>query len=506
MRVLWIVLFAAFLTACSNTPPPTPDINAIVAATVDAERGAFYQPALTSPEDGMTFDNPSQVVLSWAWVRALNEGEFYDVRVWKPGEAEAGITWTQETSFDLSPWLSQQGAGEFLWSVAVIEGSDGQVTGALGQAPPARQFTLLDSTLPTPTPEPTPEPVRAEQVIVVPDGFSAQVYRHMEQAPTAISAIEFTPEGDLLVLALDGRLFQLGDDDGDGVADRETQLLFNDVPDGLRLVWAAGMALYDGRVYVSEEGRVGYLTDEDDDGVFDGIEVIIDDLPGLQYQYHSNNGIVFDADGKLYIAIGSSTDHGPLQFDYEASILRANADGTDLEVFATGFRNVFDLAIAPDGRVFAGDNAPDRLDKEMPFYPPEELNFVREGRDYGFPDVYGDGIFIRPRDGDVEPPVVMLPTSSVTSGMVYYAADHFPQRYRDGIFIAQYGGFNNQGEAIAFVNLQPDDQGGYTGDWNTFIDFQRDHNPIDVTVGPDGALYIAEWTHGYILRVEYSGE
>jgi len=428
------------------------------------------------------------------------------VRVWKPGDPEAGITWTQETSFVLANWLSQQEAGEFLWSIAVIEGSDGQVESVMGEAPPPRQFTLESNVLPTLVPTATPEPVQISDMLEVADGFSVQIYAHIDEALTAISAIEFTDKGDLLALALDGRLFRLGDDDGDGVADRQEQLLFNDDPDGIRLVWAAGMALYEDRIYVSEEGRVGYLVDRDDDGVFDDLEVIIDNLPGLRYQFHSNNGIAFDADGKLYIAIGSTTDHGPLQEEYEASILSANADGSDLEVFATGFRNTFDLAIDPDGRVFAGDNGPDRLDADMPFYPPEELNYIREGRDYGFPDVYGNGIMLRPHAGDVEPPVVQLPTSSVTSGIVYYTSDHFPNRYRDGLFVVQYGGFNRQGRKVIFVRLSPTEDGGYSGDVDTLMQFDPDYRPIDVTVGPDGALYVVEWNNGYILRVTYEGE
>ena len=505
MRRFWTVCVMALLAACS-TAPPTPDIAAVVAATVSAERADFFRPELLAPADSTTFDNPSGVVLTWDWVRSLGDTEYFDVRVWKAGEPEQGITWSQETEFDLSAWLSQQAAGEFLWSVAVIAGQDGQVEAVVGEAAPARHFTLLDPTLPTPTPTPSPVPLEAEDMIQVPSGFEAHIFGQVAQAPTAITTITFTPEGDLLVLALDGRLWQLGDDDGDGVVDRQQQILFNDDPDGVRLIYAAGMGLYEDRIYVSEAGRVGYLVDADEDGVFDQLEVIIDDLPGLQYTFHSNNGIVFDTAGKLYVAVGATSDHGPLEQDNEASILRANADGTDLEVFATGFRNPFDIALAPDGRLFAGDNAPDLLDKDMPFYPPEELNYVREGRDYGFPNVYGFGKMIRPHDREWEAPVVELPTSSVTAGIAYYAADQFPEKYRDGIFIAQYGGFNKQGRKVIFVELQATDAGAYTGEWNTFATFLNKRNPVDLTIGPDGALYIAEWQNGYILRVTYVGE
>ena len=505
----WLATLLCLLAACTpSTPQPTPDIDAIVAATVSAERDTFYQPRLLAPEDEATFDNPSEVALAWDWVRSLGENEFYDVRVWKEGEPANGITWAQDSTFDLSEWLTQQAAGEFFWSIAVIEGSENEVTALLGDAPPARRFTVLSNVLPTaiPSPVPSPQPVEIEDIIIIPDGFQAQIYAHVREAPTSITAITFQPDGDMLALTLDGRIYQLGDDDGDGLADRQTQLLFNDDTSEVHLQWASGMAWYDDKLYFSEDTRVGYLLDEDGDSVFDQLQVVVDGLPGRQYPFHSNNGIGFDADGKLYITVGSTTDHGPLRKQYEASILRANADGTDLEVFATGFRNPFDVTIAPDGRVFSGDNGPDRLDREMPFYPPEELNYVQAGRDYGFPDVYGNGLVIRPHNSETESPVVAFPTSVVTSGLVYYAHDHFPAAYRDGIFVAQFGGFNGQGREVVFVELQPTEDGRYTGDWTPFITFESSGRPVDVTVGPDGALYVVEWDHGYIFRVTYAGE
>ncbi len=505
MMRFWIICILCFLAACSS-PEPTPDVEAIVAATVSADRTAFYRPQLLAPEDAAIFGNPAEVILNWDWVRSLGTDEYFDVRVWRAGEPEQGITWSQTSEFDLSTWLSQQPAGDFFWSVAVISGQDGQVQAVLGEAATARQFTLNDNTLPTATPEPTVVPVAATDILRVPENFTAQIYGQIVEAPTAITTITFTPAGDLLVLALDGRLWQLGDDDGDGVADRQKQILFNDDPNSVRLIYAAGMAMYNDRIYVSDNGRIGYLVDEDGDGVFNALEVIIDDLPGLQYTFHSNNGITFDSNGKLYIAVGATTDHGPLVEDLEAAILRANADGSDLEVFATGLRNSFDITLSPDDRLFAGDNGPDMLDKEMTFYPPEELNYVQQGRDYGFPNVYGFGKMIRPHDRDWEPPIVELTTSSVTSGIAYYAADHFPANYQDGIFVAQYGGFNKQGRQVIFVELQETDAGDYRGDYAVFAPFLNGRNPVDLTIGPDGALYIAEWRDGYILRVTYDGD
>lgn len=64
------------------------------------------------------------------------------------------------------------------------------------------------------------------------------------------------------------------------------------------------------------------------------------------------------------------------------------------------------------------------------------------------------------------------------------------------------------GQMVVFVTLTPDGKGSYTGKWKPFARFRTDlgvYNPIDVTVGPDGALYVMEWNTGTVYRVAYVG-
>jgi putative membrane-bound dehydrogenase-like protein len=496
-----------FIAACTPTasPSPTPDIEAIVSATVAAREQVLYQPRLISPVDNASFNHPSEVVLAWEWVRGLEEGEHYDLRVWREGQPEFGITWTDETSFPLEEWLSQQEAGEFFWSVAVIRGSDGNVEATLGQAPAPHRFTVASNVIASPSPEPM---LSAEQIATGREGFSVSIFAHLSEAPTAVTAIVFEEAGDMLALVIDGRIYRLHDGDGDGVAEDIRQILFNLPESPVHLEWAVGMALYEDRIYISDKGRVGYVTDSDGDGIYDTYQAIVEGLPSQLYPLHSNNGIAFGQDGKLYLSVGSTSDHGPLNPDYpyESSILRMNPDGSELEVFATGFRNSYDITFSPDGELFAGDNAPDSLDTSLPFYPPEELNFVVEGGDYGFPDVYGNNFVLNETERQVISPVAMLPTSTVTSGITYYSADAFPEEFRNGVFISQYGGFRRLGKAVIFVPLIADDEGSYRSTWQQFLSFRDNYHPIDVMQGPDGALYVVEWTQSYILRVSYGDD
>lgn len=504
--LIFLSLLSVVLAACDAAEAePTPDIDAIVAETVTAFEAGFYQPTLQGPADNASFANPAEVVLTWDWVRELDENEHYDVRVWREGDPAYGITWTQENTFALDGWLSTREPGEYFWTVAVVEGSDGTVTANLSEAAPARRFTIESNQLPTPTPTPQPTEVPMQQIVRLPEGFNAEIYYFLEEAPTAIGQIMFDDDGSMVVLTVDGRIYRLRDTDGDNVADEQQQLLFNTEESFVQLEWAVGLARYLDRYYVSDSGRIGYVEDLDGDGVFDQYTNIIEGLPSRLYPLHSNNGIAFDDQNRLYVGIGSTTDHGPLQVEWESSILRMEPDGSNVEVFATGFRNPYDLTFSPDGALFTTDNGPDGVGQTMAFYPPEELNHVREGRDYGFPDVYGHGLAIRDVDRETEDPVTDLVTSSVNVGLVYYAADHFPEYYQDGIFAAQFGGFNGEGRAVVYIPLEPTEDGTYTGLFEDFAQFRGGFTPIDVTVGPDGALYMAEYTKGYILRITYHG-
>lgn len=70
------------------------------------------------------------------------------------------------------------------------------------------------------------------------------------------------------------------------------------------------------------------------------------------------------------------------------AVLRANLDGSGLEVFADGFRNNYGLAFTPDGRLFTTEQGPDGRGSR-PVGGPDNLYEVVQGGWYGWPDFYG---------------------------------------------------------------------------------------------------------------------
>lgn len=118
---------------------------------------------------------------------------------------------------------------------------------------------------------------------------------------------------------------------------------------------------------------------------------------------HNLNAVVVSTDGaSIFVNSGSRTDHGEVQTagglypelreaPLTAIILKLPTSGRDLVVpndrealrsrgylFAEGIRNTFDMAFAANGHLFGAENGPasDHSD---------ELNWLREGRHYGFP-------------------------------------------------------------------------------------------------------------------------
>jgi glucose/arabinose dehydrogenase/cytochrome c551/c552 len=444
-------------------------------------------PLLISPADAANFGNIAEVKLAWQWSRPLNADERYDVRVWRAGEPAYGITWTTDSHLDLTHWLLRQPTGEYFWSIVVIQQDDnGQLVREVTDMAPPRRFTLVENCL---------------CILEVPEGFAYEMYALLPN--TQLTAMTFGDDGHLYVLNVNGIITRVADQDGDFHADEAT-ILFDD-PAG-QLDWTVGMAFHQGQLYLSHSGSISTLTDSDGDERLDLLTPIVEGLPSGLHVFHSNNGIAFGPDNKLYVAVGATTDHGPLREPLEASILRMNPDGSDLEVFATGFRNPYDLAFDPVGNLFTADNSPDAMSASFPYLPPEELNWVRQGRDYGFPEVFGRAAGTVPS----EPPYAELFTSSASAGLVYYAAVQFPPEFREGVFLAQFGSAADRpvrtGQQVVFIPFDPAAEA--TGmPFRPFVRFRTElgnFNPVDVTVGPDGALYIAEWNLGAIFRVSYT--
>ena len=322
--------------------------------------------------------------------------------------------------------------------------------------------------------------------IAVPSGFGANVYFLGLSNPTSIAV---SGEGTVYVSEQDGAIAALTDDDSDGTAD------------SVRLyargfVAPLGLLHHEDILYVSHRGGVTALTDFNGDGQVDDIEAIVSDLPvGI----HQNNGLALGPDGKLYLTLGSTCNACRERSELSASVLRLNPDGSDVGVFSSGLRNVYDIAFHPeDGTLFGADNGRDELELHVP----EELNLLVDGGNYGWPDCWGDG-----QGSSCEgtlPPIVEMEERSSANGLLFYTGSMFPEEYANDLFIVQWGShLRDTGRKIVRVELEKDGE-SYTAEVSDFaLGIDR---PLDAAQAPDGSLLVADHGSGAIYRIYWKGQ
>ncbi len=227
-----------------------------------------------------------------------------------------------------------------------------------------------------------------------PPGFDLSVYGTPPQIhyPTAIAA---TPGGELFV-AIDedgslgkepnrGRIFKCVDSKGDGKADKITLFATMDHPRGL--VWD------DGVLYVLHPPFLSAYYDDNGDGVADRSEVLVrgisnEKMVASRGADHTTNGIRLGIDGWIYIAMGDfgavhaiSKDGSDVQLR-GGGVVRIRPDGTGLERYSWGQRNIYDVAIDPLMNIYTRDNTNDGDNWN------DRLSYIVPTANYGYPSLF----------------------------------------------------------------------------------------------------------------------
>ncbi|NJO43516.1 MAG: sorbosone dehydrogenase family protein [Cyanobacteria bacterium CRU_2_1] len=364
-------------------------------------------------------------------------------------------------------------------------------------------------------------PIPSDASLNVPDGFVVNVFAEGLDRPRWLA---LTPSGDVLVTETrQNQIRLLSDRDGDGVAEvnqAENQVFANQ-SNGLNIPF--GMAFAGDYFFLGNTDavlRFPYTTGQEQ---LSGTGEKIADLPGGGYNQHWTRNVVAAPDGQqVYVSIGSRSNVDEEELP-RASVQVMNLDGSNLQTFAYGLRNPVGLDFHPTtGDLYTTVNERDGLGDDL---VPDYFTHIQQGEFYGWPYAYFTPNLLDPRqsiDGrSINPdlaaqthnPDVLFQAHSAALGVQFYDGTTFPEKYRNGAFVAFRGSWNrNQGTGykIVFVPFGQDNRP--IGHYEDFVTgFLTEPSvpttwgrPVGVLILPDGSLLFTEEANGRIYRVQHT--
>jgi glucose/arabinose dehydrogenase len=239
---------------------------------------------------------------------------------------------------------------------------------------------------------------------------------------------------------------------------------------------------------------------------------------------HSTRTLLFGTDGKLYVSIGSSCNVCAESDLRRAKVFSLNKDGSDFKEFARGLRNSVFMVNHPESeKIWATDMGRDHLGDNL---PPEEVNILEEGADYGWPYCYGENIhddnFDKNRNVSCEgktPPMIEYQAHSAPLGLAFVPEDsNWPDEYKNNLLVAYHGSWNrSEPSGYKIIRFKTDKKGNITKSgedlvtgWMAGGSGREAGNialgrPVDIKFH-ESAMYVSDDKAGVIYKIVYSGQ
>lgn len=316
----------------------------------------------------------------------------------------------------------------------------------------------------------------------LPPGFHAEIYASGLHNPTAMA---FGPDGKLYLTQLNG-----GENDGTG------QVVVVDKPGVPAHVVLDGLFKPTGLVWRGSDlflvaGRDVLQTSSGESGQLRPPTSIVHDLP---FNTRSEGQIDLLPDGRLLFEASG------LVQDPQSGRLFTLVPGEQPKEFAKGLKNAYGHAVDSDsGQIYTTDIGDDPMDGRP---PPEEINAVIAGGDYGWPLCYAERLPSTDRGattascGSTQPSLVTFPPRSTPTGLTFYDGLDFPSSYRDSLYVTLWNGNPPEVQRIA---LQRNGE-QVTGVATPFINGMK--QPIDLLPNPNNGLLVLDFTAGVVYRIQ----
>lgn len=269
-----------------------------------------------------------------------------------------------------------------------------------------------------------------------------------------------------------------------------------------------GIAFNNGKLFVAEERRLSRYN-WDGQKLTASLDKVLFGLPAGGN--HITRSLIFDSNNNLYISIGSTCNVCNEANPWRGAVIITNPEGENPGVFATGLRNSVFLTTNPQtGEIWATEMGRDYLGDDL---PPDEINIIKEGKNYGWPNCYGDKVpdtnFDPADSGTVcnstGPPVYKIRAHSAPLGLVFIDSEQFPAMWQGDLLVALHGSWNRS-SPVGYKIVRLEVSGNQiTGEADFITGFLQDSQaisrPVDLIFDQNGNLYISDDKAGkiYIL-------
>jgi glucose/arabinose dehydrogenase len=273
-----------------------------------------------------------------------------------------------------------------------------------------------------------------------------------------------------------------------------------------------GIAFDNDYIYIAEENKISRRKLNTNDPL-----VKIADLPSGSG--HFTRTIKFGPDGRLYVSIGSSCNVCIESDPRRAAIYSIKPDGSDFKQYAKGLRNtVFFTWSYVDGKMWGTDMGRDYLGDNL---PPEEINILEDGKNYGWPICYGNNIhddgfdkntYVRnPCMAPFETaPKIEMQAHSAPLGLSFIPEEGWPEDYWYDLIVAFHGSWNrSEKTGYKLVRIKLDSKGNYEGTEDFIYGWLQNGNalgrPVDVYTQPGGVIFVSDDKAGVIYKITHNG-
>jgi putative heme-binding domain-containing protein len=299
-----------------------------------------------------------------------------------------------------------------------------------------------------------------------------------------------------------GAIVRLVDCNHDGVADKHTEFAKVDNPRGIIALGDQLFVLH--TAFSKETGKASGMDlvvfkDADGDGVADGPSIpLIENISSPKFLQsrgtdHATNGIRMGIDGWIYIAVGDFGFHDAVDRSGKkltmlgGGIVRVRPDGTEMEIYTHGTRNIYDVAIDPYMNIFTRGNTNDGGGWNIRF-----SHHIQSG-EYGYP------VLFKHFTSEIIPALVDVGGGSGT-GALFMAEPNWPEKFSQVPMMADWG------RSQLFIHRVSPDSATFTQEQEEFLKLPQ---ITDLDVDGSGCLYLSAWdgagfkgdsTKGFIVR------